>query len=84
MPIEVTDSGITIDFNEVHLANAFSPILITELGIASNVSAEHPLNAYLPIEVTESGIVMWDSDVQFENMPSTDVSELGILISESE
>ena len=40
-PIEVTDEGISMVFNEVQSSNALSSILVTELGISICVISEN-------------------------------------------
>ena len=73
-PIEVTPSGITIDFKDEQQLNACSPIEVTPSGmtmdskglqnknahvrIAMDFNEEQPLNADFPIEVTLSGIII--------------------------
>eukprot|EP00037_Helgoeca_nana_P025767 m.285665 g.285665 ORF g.285665 m.285665 type:complete len:188 (-) comp27038_c0_seq11:11-574(-) len=57
-PIDVTESGITMDVRPSQPIKAISPIDVTELGITTDVSPLHPSKAEVPIEVTESGITI--------------------------
>jgi hypothetical protein len=57
-PIEVTLSGITIDFKDEQPLNAYSPIEVTPSGMTMDSKEEQHLNASPPIEVTPSGIII--------------------------
>jgi len=55
--ILVTDDGISILFNELHLAKVNSPMLVTVDGIARLANELHPSKAPSPMLVTDDGIV---------------------------
>lgn len=63
-PIDVTEGGIFICFNEVHRLNVPSFISSMSNGMETSVNEEHPLNAFSPIEITEEGIFISFNDEQ--------------------
>ena len=78
MPIEVTESGITTDFNFV-LLNAESSIEVTEFPIITDSKKRHVLKAELPIEVTESGITTDFNFVSKKAAKPIDLTEFPIV-----
>ena len=65
LPIEVTDEGTVICFNDEHPLNMQSKIFCI-LPLITNDFI--PLNAQFPIEVTEEGIVICSNDEQPSNV----------------
>ena len=56
--MDVTLSGIVMDFNPAHLAKARPPMDVTLSGIVMDANAAHPLKARSPMDVMLPRIVM--------------------------
>ena len=83
--MDATESGISMDVNEIQPLNAESPIDTTDPGILTDASELHPLNPESPIDITVSGISMDFNEIQPLNAESPiDTTDPGILMDASE
>ena len=67
LPIEVTELGMTIDFNSVQPENAPSAIVVSDSGRVISVSAVQPAKAFVPMVSTLLPRLTFRNSVQFWN-----------------